>query len=137
MGDIGVPPSRASLLAQAGISCGYDSGAWVPQKGFAHLFDQLAKFIQRQPGCQVLMKHWVVALRQQQGRILAAETKKGTVIRGRRFVFNGDPALLPELLDQPLPAHYQRRLDYEYSPSSFTLYLGVRDLDLADYGFGN
>jgi phytoene dehydrogenase-like protein len=28
-------------------------------------------------------------------------------------------------------------LDYEYSPSCFTLYLGVKGLDLRDFGFGN
>ncbi len=137
MGDIAVPPGQASLIVQAMVTCGYDAGAYVPQRGFAHLFDQLVQFIQRQPGCQVLLKHWVAQLRQAGNRIVAAETKQGQAIHGQRFVFNGDPALLPGLLEQPLPADYRKRLSYEYSPGSFTLYLGVRGLDLADYGFGN
>src|SRR5262249_36839029 len=44
---------------------------------------------------------------------------------------------LPPLLDRPLPRSFRGRLDYEYSPATFTLYLGVRNLDLEKYGFGN
>ena len=137
MGDIGVPPASASLIVQAVVTCGYDAGVYVPERGFGHLFETLVQYICRQPGCQVLLKNWVVSFRQTGKSITAACTKKGRRLLSRRFIFNGDPAALPGLLQAPLPARFQRQLNYEYSPSSFTVYLGLRNLDLADYGFGN
>jgi all-trans-retinol 13,14-reductase len=136
-GDLLVPPSQASLLVHAALVCGYDSGPWVPVRSYAHLFATIVDFINRQPGCQVVLKSWVAALEERAGRIVAARTKKGQVYEAERFLFNGDPRLLPGLLARPLPRRFCRRLDYEYSPSTFTLYLGIRGLDLEKFGLGN
>ena len=35
------------------------------------------------------------------------------------------------------PRRFQKKVDYEYSVSSYTLYLGVRGLDLRQFGFGS
>jgi all-trans-retinol 13,14-reductase len=136
-GDLLLPPSKASLLVHAALVCGYDAGAWVPAHSYADLFAALVDFINAQPGCTVILKSWVAAFEEHDGRITAARTKKGIVYPAERFLFNGDPQLLPKLLVKP-PAHwFRRRLDYEYSTSCFTLYLGVRGLDPEKYGFGN
>ncbi len=137
-GDLLVPPKESSLLVQAALSCGYDSGACVPAKSYKHLFDTLVDYINSQPGCQVLMKNWVVSLEEKNGKIIAAHTLKKKTFKARNFVFNGDPKNLPSLLSNTsLPSAFQKKLNYEYSPSCVTLYLGIRNLDLTKYGFGD
>lgn len=136
-GDLLLPPTKASLLVQSALACGYDAGACVPTRGFEHLFATLTDYINGRPGCRVVLKSWVAGFEERGGRITAARTRKGVVYQGDRFLFNGDPKLLPGLVARPMPRWFRRRLDYEYSPSSFTLYLGVRGLDLEKYGFGN
>jgi phytoene dehydrogenase-like protein len=135
-GDLLVPPAQASLLVHAALVCGYDSGACVPTNSYAHLFGTLVDFINAQPGCRVVLKSWVVALEERGSRVVAAHTKKKAVYHADRFLFNGDPQALPGLLSRPLPRRFTRKLDYEHSPSTFTVYLGVR-LDLTKFGFGN
>jgi phytoene dehydrogenase-like protein len=136
-GDLLLPPSQASLLVHAALVCGYDGGAWVPEQSYAELFATLVDFINGQPGCRVILKSWVAAFEEHDGRITAARTKKGIVYPAERFLFNGDPQLLPQLLAKPPARWFRRRLDYEYSTSCFTLYLGVRGLNLEQFGFGN
>jgi phytoene dehydrogenase-like protein len=136
-GDLLLPPSRASLLVQAGLACGYDSGPCVPAKSYEHLFATLVAFIDRQPGCRVHLKTWVKSLEVQANRVVAAHSAKGVAFAAERFLYNGDPARLSQLVAVPWPRSFRRKLDYEYSPSCFTLYLGVRGLDLERHGFGN
>lgn len=136
-GDLLLPPGRASLLVQAALACGYDSGAYVPVKGYQHLFSSLTGFIEKQRSCKILLGHWVTSLQHTGGRVTAATTRKGKVIRGRHFLYNGDPAMLRGLLGTALPGWFEKRLHYEFSPSSFTIYLGLKGIDLTRHGFGN
>jgi all-trans-retinol 13,14-reductase len=136
-GDLGLPPHQASLALQAAITCGYAAGAYVPTRSYQHLFQALTEFIQRQPGCSIQFNRWVTSLEVERGTIRAARVRNGEVYTARHFIYNGDPKLLPGLISMPLPGWFQRRLKYEYSASSFTLYLGVRGLKLEDYGFGD
>lgn len=136
-GDLGLPPRQASLALQAAITCGYASGAYVPQISFQHLFQTLVDFIRRQPGCNVQFNRLVDAFMVAGNSVEAVHLKHGEIYTANQFIYNGDPKLLRKLVAMPLPRWFDRRLDYEYSASSFTLYLGVRDLDLASYGFGN
>src|SRR5439155_532226 len=112
-GDLLVPPSRASLLIHSALVCGYDSGAWVPTQSYSHLFSALVDFINAQAGCQVLLRNWVSRLEERDGRIVAARTRKGVVYEAERFLFNGDPRLLPGLLSRPLPRRFAPRLTYQ------------------------
>ncbi len=135
--DLLLPPAKLSLLAQAAVACGYDAGACVPSRSYEHLFTTLTDYIARQPGCAVHLKTWVKSLEVRSGRVTAAHGVRGRTFEADRFIYNGDPKKLPELLGTPLPRSYQRKLAYDYSASFFTLYLGIRGLDLARHGFGN
>ncbi len=136
-GDLGLPPSQASLLIQAGITCGYDAGAYVPATDYTDLFDSLVGFIRGQNGCDIRFNQRVTALDVRGERVMSASTRTGRTYHADRFLFNGDPKQLRHLVPSPLPAAYDRRLDYPYSASSFTVYLGLRNLQLERYGFGN
>lgn len=136
-GDLGLPPSQASLLIQAGITCGYNAGAYVPEHSYEHLFQRMTGFIRSQDGCEVNFKRCVTTLQVTGEAIELARTRRGEEYRADQFIYNGDPQLLRGLVSTTLPARYERRLHYPYSATSFTLYLGLRGLDLRDYGFGN
>ncbi|MGE0433878.1 MAG: phytoene desaturase family protein [Planctomycetota bacterium] len=140
--DIALPPAEASLLIHAGNATSYDRCACVPRHGFERLFDAVADNIAARPGCAVRTRANVVALKTRGRRVTAAVLKSGEEIAADRFIYNGDPALLPGLIraanaDARLPRWFQRRLDYDYSTSSFSIYLGLAGIDLAAHGFGN
>jgi all-trans-retinol 13,14-reductase len=136
-GDLLLPPSQASLLIQAALACGYDAGACVPDNSYEHLFGTLVEFINGRPGCRVFLKTWVKSLEVSRDKVVAAHAVKGRTFHAEGFVFNGDPRRLPDLLGTPAPRWFARKLDYDYSTSNVTLYLGVRGLDLTRHGFGN
>jgi hypothetical protein len=56
------PWARASLLVQSSLTSGYDSGAWVPAKSYAHMFETMVSWLREQPGCDVVFKTWIQKL---------------------------------------------------------------------------
>ncbi|MFI5306922.1 MAG: phytoene desaturase family protein, partial [Polyangiales bacterium] len=53
-------------------------------------------------------------------------------------ISNIDPAASVALVEgAKWPHKYQHRLDYAYSASTYTMYLGVKNLDLREHGFGS
>lgn len=137
-GDYLLPPERVSLLLHVSLVAAYDRGAFYPEKHFSHFIDSIVGAIRSQPGCDVLLQHEVSRLVVQGGRVTAAETKNGKVFRARRFVSNADPAATLRLAGpEHFPAGYRAGLTYEYSTSTFTMYLGLRGIDLRDHGFGS
>ena len=61
-------------------------------------------------------------------------TTRGETFTAARYVSNVDPRRTAGLLGA---RRWARDLSYEYSSGNITLYLGVRDIDLRDYGFGS
>lgn len=137
-GDYLLPPEQVSLLLHVALIAGYDRGAYYPEKHFSHLIDSVVDTIRDAPGCDVLLEHEVVRFHGDGKRISSVETTDGRIFRARRFISNVDPQVTMKLIGQPARRRrFQRRLSYEYSSSNFTMYLGVKDLDLRDYGFGS
>lgn len=137
-GDYLLPPERVSLLLHVALIAGYDRGAYYPEKHFSHLIDSIAGDIQAQPGCAVLYQHEVSRIVIEGGRVAGVETKDGQTFRGRRYISNIDPAQTLRLAGpEHFPADYRKKLQYEYSTSTFTLYLGVKGCDLREHGFGS
>ncbi|NNC75473.1 MAG: NAD(P)/FAD-dependent oxidoreductase, partial [Acidimicrobiia bacterium] len=137
-GDYLLPPERVSLLLHVALVGGYDRGAYYPEKHFSHFIDSIVDSIRNTPGCEVLLEHEVKGFGWRGDRIASVETVDGKQFWARRFISNVDPRQTMRLLGRPVgTSRYRRRLSYAYSSSNFTLYLGVRDLDLRDYGFGS
>lgn len=137
-GDYQLPPGRISLLLHAGLVMGYDKGAYYPEKHFAHFVGQLAEAVARQPGCRVLYGHEVTAIHVAEGRVASVETRDGSRFTARRYVSNMDPASTLRLAGpEHFPAEYRARTEYEYSASSFIVYLGLAGIDLREHGFGS
>jgi all-trans-retinol 13,14-reductase len=135
-GDYLLPPRDVSLLLHTALVSLYDRGAYYPRKHYFHFVESLVKAVRREPGCAVLLEHEVVRIERDGARAVAAVTRDGQRFTARRFVSNADPRLTAQLAELDDPRD-RRRLDYDDSCGTVTLYLGVRGLDLRDHGFGS
>jgi phytoene dehydrogenase-like protein len=137
-GDYLLPPRQVSFLLHAALVAGYDRGAFYPERHYGHLVDTLVAFIRAHAGCAVDLEREVSRIVVRGGRVTAVHTADGATWTAGTYVSNIDPSRTLALLgDVPVPASWTRRLAYPYSCSTFTLYLGVRGLDLRDHGFGS
>lgn len=138
IGDIGLPPRDASLIAYAGLIWSYGNGAYHPRRHFAHFIDSIAKIVAEAPGCRVEYQAEVAEFKLENGRLCEARTRDGRTFAGDTFICNMDPQACVKLIGpEHFPRAFRRRVSYDYSVGSYTVYLGIRGLDLRDYGFGN
>ncbi|MBI4820703.1 MAG: NAD(P)/FAD-dependent oxidoreductase [Deltaproteobacteria bacterium] len=133
-GDYLLPPEKVSLLLHVALIVGYDNGAYYPEKHYSHLVDSVTDRIGSRPGCSILFEREVSHIRSKNGRVSEVQTKSGEIFRAERYISNVDPRKTMELLEGANDARPD--LSYGYSCSNFTLYLGVKGLDLRDHGFG-
>jgi len=137
-GDYLLPPERVSFLLHAALVANYDRGAYYPDRHFEHFVGALVESVRRWPGCDVLLNHEVANIDVVGGRVASVRTKDGQTFHAGRYISNVDPTVTMRLCrDAVLPHAYRRKLDYEYSGSNFTLYLGLKGIDLRDHGFGS
>lgn len=137
-GDYLLPPEQVSFLLHVSLIDNYGRGAYYPRKHFFHFIDSIVRKIRDQPGCAVLLEHEVARIVVEGDRVAFVETKNGKRFSARRYISNVDPAATMALTQgAKWPGRYRERLDYEYSCSTFTMYLGVKGLDLRDHGFGS
>lgn len=137
-GDYLLPPERISLLMHVSLIDNYGRGAYYPEKHFAHFVDSVARKIRDEPGCALLLEHEVRRIVVEDERVVGVETANGQRFRARRCISNLDPRATLALIEGArMLGRYRRRLDYEYSCSTYTMYLGVKNLDLREHGFGS
>jgi all-trans-retinol 13,14-reductase len=137
-GDYLLPPCEVSLLLHVALVRAYDRGAYYPTKHFCHLTGSLARYIDTQPGCKLLLSTEVERIHVTGGRVTGVRTTAGETFTASRYVSNADPRRTAAMLDaRALPERYAKSLDYEYSGGTVTIYLGLRNLDLRDHGFGS
>lgn len=138
LGDLGLPPARVSFLVYCALISSYGAGAYYPTEHFSAMIEAIAGVIERAPGCSVVYDSEITRVVTERGRVSAVETSDGRRFRGARFICNGDPRKFVSLVGR---RHFERRflrsIDYHYSASSFSIYLGIRGVDLRDHGFGN
>lgn len=136
-GNILVPPNRASLVMHSGMMVGYYQSACVPTNGYEHVFETLTTYIRSFPGCRVDFSKEVIEIHPKKKNLVELNTKDGDRIESKVAIYNGDPRQIRKLLKTQTPKSFERKLEYTYSPSVFALYLGLKDLDLTQHGFGN
>jgi phytoene dehydrogenase-like protein len=137
-GDYLLPPERVSLLLHVSLVSAYDSGAYYPEKHFSQFIDAIVERITAHPGCKILYSSEVSRIVIDGDRVDRIETKSGQTLRARRYISNLDPARTVELAGaERFSRSYRKKLAYDYSCSTFTMYLGVKDCDLRDHGFGS
>ncbi len=137
-GDLMSPPEQLSLLAYAGLVCGYNSGAYYPTKHYKYFIERIAQFIAEQPGCHIYYETEVTAIVVEGNKVQEVRTRDGKVFRAENYICNMDPQAAVKMIGkEKVPSRYQKPLNYSYTQSALFVYLGVKGIDLADYGFGN
>jgi phytoene dehydrogenase-like protein len=138
LGDAGLPPRDHSLLLYVALVSKYCAGAYYPTNHFASLIDGVANAITSSPGCDIFYNTEVARVRMEHGRVAAVVSADGREFRGEKVICNADPKwFVQQIGEEHFPSEYKKRVNYEYSASSFSLYLGVRGIDLRDHGYGN
>jgi all-trans-retinol 13,14-reductase len=137
-GDYLLPPSRVSLLLHSTLVTAYGSGAFYPRQHYHHLVDSLVDYISAQPGCHVLLEQEVDRIEVDRGRVISVHTVADRVLRAGRFISNIDPRTTVNFAGaDAFPSKLIRGLSAEYSYGGISLYLGLRNIDLRDHGFGS
>lgn len=138
LGDVGLPPAQVSLLIWCALVARYGDGAYYPTEHFSTFIEGITAVIANAPGCQVAYNAEVKEVRVDNGRITAVVTADGRELRGERFICNADPKWFVSAVGRAhFPQSFLRKIDYQYSASSLSIYLGLRGIDLRDHGFGN
>lgn len=133
-----LPPKQLSLIVHAAGVASYDSGAYVPQQSFRTLVHALVDCIRHAPGCRVALSSEVTRVECDRRRVGAITTSAGTTVLADNVIYDGDPQQSLKLLgEERFPARFRRKLHYEYSTSALSVYLGLRGIDLRNYGFGD
>lgn len=134
-GDYLLPPRDVSLLLHVALVTLYDRGAYYPKHHYFHFVETLAAQVRNKPGCVVLAEHEVDRIETSGGRVTGVTTSNGKRLTARRYISNADPRVTARLAGEQ---HFAKReLDYDYSCGTFTMYLGIRGLDLREHGFGS
>ncbi|MBP7057133.1 NAD(P)/FAD-dependent oxidoreductase [Candidatus Gracilibacteria bacterium] len=137
-GDFMVPPERLSLFSYLGLFGGYNTGAYYPTKHFKYYVDRLTQFITDHEGCHIYYETPVNKITTENDQVTSVSTTNGKTFTAKNYICNGDPQKMAELIGiEKFPAKEQKKLAYKYSPAGVVIYLGLKDIDLKDYGFGS
>jgi phytoene dehydrogenase-like protein len=137
-GDYLLPPTRVSLLLHATLVTAYGSGAFYPRQHYSHLVDTLVGSIAARPDCRVLLEHEVDRIEVEAGRVVGVHTQGGRTLRAERFISNMDPRATVTLGGtDSFPRKFVNKVSDDYSYGGISLYLGLRDIDLREFGFGS
>ena len=137
IGDVGVPPKDLSFLAYVGLFCGYNLGAYYPNKHYSYYIERLAKSITDHEGCHIYYETEVSGIDVEDGRVCGVKTKD-KIFHADRYICNMDPRRAGEMIGlEKFPSSFRKKLSYSYSPAGFMIYLGLKKgFDLKKYGFG-
>lgn len=137
-GNLLIQPERASLLIHAAMVTGIDIGACVPETSYKHVFDSLTGVVQKQSDCDIFYKTKASSIKHTANRVDTVVDSEGNEYKGKNIIFNGDPKLISSMMPEAtFPRPFKKKMLYDYSPSAFTVYLGLKDLDLTKHGFGD
>jgi all-trans-retinol 13,14-reductase len=138
LGDLASPPDEISIFPYVGLYGGYNSGAYAPVKHFEHYINSIAKVIVDSPGCDIYFETEVTKFNVNEGKIESVETNDGKMFKAPTFLCNMDPQKAAKMIGwDKFPESNKPALSYQYTPSAMTIYLGLKDIDLKDHGFGN
>ncbi len=131
------PPRDLSLVVQAGGVGSYDQGAYYPAQSFMHVMRSLRRKIRQQPGCRTMLSTEITKIEIDNGAARSVTTAKGERFHADCILFDGDARLSLDLIGKEhFPKSFQKKLEYEYGTSVLSVYLGLENIDLRKYGFG-
>lgn len=137
-GDFMLPPEKLSFIMYVALFGGYNTGAYYPTKHFKYYIDRVAEFIEEHEGCHIYYETEVSKINMGSSGVKSVETKNGKTFEAANYICNMDPKKASKIIGQEkFPKSYLRKLDYDYSPAGVVVYLGLKDIDLREHGFGS
>lgn len=137
-GNFMAPPEELSLLAFTMLFAGYNDGAYYPSQHYKKFVEGIANAITKHAGCHIFYETKVteiVTTKEKVSQVLTADKKMFTA---PNFICNMDPQQASHMIGRhKFPSASLPALSYDYSPASFIIYLGLKNIDLEQYGFGN
>jgi phytoene dehydrogenase-like protein len=125
------------LVVQAGGVGSYDQGAYYPNQSFMHVMKSLLRKIKEKPGCRSLLSTEITQIEVSGGMARSVTTAQGQRFTADRFLFDGDAQLSLDLVgDEHFPKSFREKLKYDYGPSVLSVYLGLKNVNLRQCGFG-
>ena len=136
-GNFMCPPRDLSILAYNGLFSGYNRGAYYPRKHFKHLVSRLVEFITSHEGCHVYYEKEETSFVAKGNRMESVQTRDGNTFPAPTIICNADPQKMSRVIGlEKFPRAQHKPLTYEYSQTALTVYLGLKGVDLREYGFG-
>jgi all-trans-retinol 13,14-reductase len=137
-GDLMLPPEDLSIFGFTGLFGGYNTGAYYPTKHFKHYTERIAHFIQEKEGCHVFYETPVNKFNIEGDKIVSVETENGKTFTADNFICNADPQMISKMIGQEkFPRKQKKQLNYDYAVAGMVIYLGLKDIDLKEFGFGS
>ena len=131
------PPRDLSLVVQAGGVGSYDQGAYYPKQSFMHVMKSLLRKIKENPGCRSMLSTEITTIEVSGDKARSVTTAQGQQFTADQFLFDGDAGLSLALIgEQHFPDAFRKKLKYDYGTSVLSVYLGLKDIDLRQHGFG-
>lgn len=139
-GDYALPPKEIALLTHTSLVWDYSEGAYYPQYHFKHFVDTIVDAITANGGVVKLsspVDHIQVNKDGVQNVICDRKLYQATIA----YISDLDPKLTVQLIhdsDALSLREHERLTNYEYSASSFNIYLGLDSrFKPENYGIGN
>ena len=140
--DFMLPPNQLSFIAWVALFDGYQKGAYYPTHHFEHVVDSFVKTI-KDNGGEIIFENKVIEFILEGDKVVGAIAEdvnhpdKKEEHFAKNVVCNLDPKMASEMIGpQRFSPKVRKKLNYDYSPSSWISYCSVKGIDLRDYGFG-
>lgn len=136
--DFMLPPAELSLIAYILHFGGCNEGAYYPTKHYKHFIESLADFITCHTGCHIYYDTEVTKIELDKGKVNQVMTSGGKTFKAYHFICSIDPQKASHLIGQHhFPRAHLSSLSCDTSSASFIMYLGLNNIPLEEYDFGN
>ncbi len=97
----------------------------------------LLRKIKERPDCRSMLSTEITRIEVAHGKVRSVTTARGQQFTAEQFLFDGDARLSMDLIGpEHFPKAFRKKLEYEYGTSVVSIYLGLKNLDLRQFGFG-
>ena len=135
-GNLSASPKHVSLCLHAVMQVAFCKSAHFPKKGMEFVINKITDKILENKKNRIIKNCLVKKINSNKNKILSIETEKG-VVYGKTFISNIDPKQTYKLVsNKKLSSNLHKKMHYDYSSSAFTIYLGLKNVDLKKHGFG-
>jgi all-trans-retinol 13,14-reductase len=110
----------------------YTTSAAFPKKGMHHFIDTIyQKLVEN--GVDIFLSTEIIKFETRNQAVSSVVDKNGNHYEADLYVSNIDPQETLRLCDFPIKGKFK----YKYTHSCYSLYLGLKNINLADYKLGN